>query len=198
MINIRKGTGLSLAQSDKVGLAKAGNAVVAGMLVYLDSSGYVTAVPAETNSATIASTILGFALNTQANTGADPAIYAGDGDVVSSGKIGMILLDGSSVIETDQYSGAITTFAVGTKVYAAATSETVGTITATSSSGRLIGYVYDVRYLPARRAGSQAYINYLPYNYDGTSSLGSGAGTSITVTPTLQTTTAMVAVKLAI
>lgn len=203
MINIKKGTGLSLAQTDTVGLAKAGNGIVAGMLCYIDASGYVTKVVAENDNATIASKVVGFALNTQPNStggvgtdGADPA-NLGDGDVIASGKIGLILLDGGSIIETDQYSGALSTFTAGVKVYAAQGGETAGTISATSTAtGKLIGICQGTRYLPARRAGSQAYIDYLPYNYDGTSANNSGAGTTITNSQTLQKTAGMVAVKL--
>ena len=93
MINIKKGTAHSLQQSDKIGNAKSGEAVVAGMLVRIDSNGDVV----KGVSAQGVADTLGFAINNQT-----------DGDVLESGKIGFILLDGNSVIETDQASSAIT------------------------------------------------------------------------------------------
>lgn len=168
------------------------------MLVYLNSSGQIIKVPEGTDLSGTGYLVLGFALNSQANSGSDPAATAGDGDVISSGKIGMINLDGSSVIETDQFYGAASLWTIGKPVYCAASGEGNGFVSVTTTENhRTIGYVVGVRYLPARRAGSQAYINYLPYNYDGTSANAGGAGTSITTTDTLQTTTAMVAIKLA-
>lgn len=131
MINFKKGTGHSLAQSDKVVNAKAGEGVIAGMLVNVNTGEAVKGVTAQG----IADT-LGFAVNNQT-----------DGDVIQSGKIGVVLLDGNSVIETDQTALAInsTNYAIGTRL---AGDTTTGKVKAWASGDRIIGYVEGIRTLP--------------------------------------------------
>ncbi|RTL07839.1 hypothetical protein EKK58_01440 [Candidatus Dependentiae bacterium] len=168
MINIKKGTAHSLQQSDKIGNAKAGEAVVAGMLVRIDSNGDVVK---GVTSQGVADT-LGFAINNQA-----------DGDVLESGKIGFILLDGNSVIETDQASSAITAgnFPVGTRL---AGDLATGQVKAWASGDRIIGYVEGIRTLPVEASLTQ---NYKDRN-----------GNTLTNTSYQPTTKALLGIKLAV
>jgi hypothetical protein len=81
--------------------------------------------------------LLGFAINNGT-----------DGDVVESGKMGMFLLDGASVIETDKAALAITSsnYAIGAPIKAG----TDGTVaTGTPGTDRIIGYVEGIRSLPS-------------------------------------------------
>lgn len=142
MINIKKGTAHTLQQSDKLALAKAAEGVVSGMLVHVDSTtgeaikGVVSQGVAD---------ILGFAINNQA-----------DADVIESGKLGLILLDGNSVIETDQASATINSsnYPVGTRLGG---DLATGTVKAWASGDRVIGYVEGIRSLPVEAQISQAY-----------------------------------------
>ena len=170
MINIKKGTGLSLQQSDRVGTALSGQGVVAGMVVRLDTSGNVVVGP--TNAAA-ADDLLGFALNNQT-----------DSDVIASGKIGYIHLDGSSVIETDQVTGTInsTNFVLGARVSADPSS--LGNVRAWQSGDRVLGYVDGIRTLPGISSVSQNYQNI--------------AGSTLTNTSNQQVFVTVLAIKLAI
>lgn len=134
MINVRKGTAHSLLQSDVVGNAKANEAVVAGMICYLDAAGDIV----KGCSGTAANDLLGFAINNQ-----------DDGDVIESGKIGLYQLDGNSVIETDQAAATInaTNYPVGTALYA--TTGGTGTVTTTNTTSRIIGHVNGIRNIPS-------------------------------------------------
>lgn len=140
MINCKKGTSHSLLQSDKIGNAKTSEAVVAGMLVRLDTSGDIV----RGVSGTDANDLLGFAINNQT-----------DGDVIESGKIGFYQLDGNSVIETDQADAAITAgnYPVGSAVYGVLTSagtSTAGLVSLSKTTQtRIIGHVDGVRSLPS-------------------------------------------------
>lgn len=151
MINFKKGTGHSLAQSDKVGLAKLNEGVVAGMLVELNSSNQTVKVAANpANDATYGNAkLMGFAINNQT-----------DGDVIESGKIGFIQLDGNSVIETDQADAAITAanYPVGTQICAGATAGNVRAWT-TANDGRVIGTVEGIRNLQSVVSTSQNYLD---------------------------------------
>lgn len=82
MINILKGTGQTLQQSDHTVL-KGAHTIVAGMVIN-DAAGTADLGA----SATLLS---GFALNNST-----------DSDVKASGRISILLLDGQSVVETDQ------------------------------------------------------------------------------------------------
>lgn len=135
MINVRKGTAHSLAQSDFVGLAKASEGVEAGMLVQKNSSGQIVKV----TSAAAADALLGFAFTNQ-----------DEGDSIESGKIGAYSLDGNTVIETDQFTGTYTAADVGKPVIYGGTAGIVKAVaTSTLAIGqanygaRVIGIVYD-------------------------------------------------------
>lgn len=131
MINFKKGTGLTLVQNDRVGAAKTGEGVVAGMLVHVDASGDV--IKGVTSQGV--DNELAFAINNQA-----------DGDVVSSGKIGLFIVDNGAIVETDQVTATInyTNFPVGTRV---AGDTTTGKLKAWASGDRVVGYVDSIRTL---------------------------------------------------
>jgi len=131
MINFRSGPALSLHQTNVVGAAVSGQAIEAGMVVRYTDAGTVlkgTADPDAVNE------ILGFAINDQA-----------DGDSIESGKIGVYLLDGASVVETTNFYGDASTYAVGAQVSA----RTDGLIGLKGTSDRVIGQVVGARDLPA-------------------------------------------------
>lgn len=145
MINIKKGTAHSLQQSDKIANAKTGEAVTAGMLVHIDSSGdCIKGVTGSSGTYALAD-LVGFAVNNQT-----------DGDVLESGKIGFYLLDGNSVIETDQAAATITAanYPVGTALTG---SGTAGTVKTWAAGDRIIGYVEGIRSLPVEASISQNY-----------------------------------------
>lgn len=168
MINVKKGSAHSLQQTDKVGLAKASEGVVAGMVCRINASNEV--VKGSTDAAA-ADDLLGFAINNQT-----------DGDVIESGKISLYLLDGSSVIETDQSTAAINTtnYVVGARVAAIAGT---GMVRPWETGDRVIGYVEGVRDLPGNPSVSQAYLDL--------------AGNSKTKTQATQKMIKVVAIKLA-
>ncbi len=132
MINIKKGTGHSLSQSDKIGDAKANEGVVAGMLVRYTSSGEIEKGVTSQG----VDNLLGFAINSQT-----------DGDSIASGKIGMYVLDGNTVVETDQFTGVIADYVVGARIGGDA--ET-GDVKPWASGDRVIGYVEGSRTLPSQ------------------------------------------------
>lgn len=169
MINIKKGTAHTLQQSDKLALAKANEAVVSGMLVHVDST-TGEAVKGVTSQGV--ADVLGFAINNQS-----------DADVLESGKIGIILLDGNSVIETDQTSAAINTsnYPVGTRL---AGDLATGTVKAWASGDRVIGYVEGIRSLPVEAQLTQ---NYKDRN-----------GNTLTNTSYQPSTKALLGIKLAV
>ncbi len=137
MINCRKGNAHSLAQSDVIGFAVASEGVVAGMICRIENISGVRSVKKGNKTATTnMDTLLGFAINNQT-----------DGDVIESKKIGLYVLDGNSVIETDQVTGTIdeTTFPPGTRIRA----ELDGTVGAWTTGDRLIGISEGVRALPS-------------------------------------------------
>jgi hypothetical protein len=127
-INIKNGNGLTLAQSSKVGSVKSGEGVVAGMVVSFNTSDEVL-------SASSATALVGFALNSQT-----------DSDVIGSGKIGVLLLDGASVIETDQTDEDInaTNYPTGTAVYG----DAAGAVTTDNGVAKIVGTVVGIRSLP--------------------------------------------------
>jgi len=131
MINVQKGTAHTLQQTDLVGNAKTSEAVVAGMICSIGADGYVIK-----GGATAA--LFGFAINNQT-----------DGDSIESGKIGLYMLDGDSVIETDQAAAAITTtnYPIGTPIYPQ-TGNTGKVLASDSTINHLVGYVYGVRSVP--------------------------------------------------
>jgi hypothetical protein len=134
MINVRKGTAHSLAQTDFVGDLKASEGVVAGMLVQKEqTTGDITKITTYIN-ATETYGLVGFALTNQS-----------EGDAIESGKIGAYALDGGSVIETDQYTGTVTSADIGKAVVAdGSTAGKVKVVTwADANTSRIVGTVYD-------------------------------------------------------
>jgi len=134
MINFKKGPALSLGQSDKVAKVASNSGIEAGHLVRIDAT---TGLVTKGASATPNDDLLGFAIND-----------ATAGDVLESGKMGMFLLDGGSVIETDKAASTITSsnYPVGAPVKA----NTDGEIAiATPGTDRVIGYVEGIRNLPS-------------------------------------------------
>lgn len=136
MINVRKGPAHSLAQTDFVGITKADEAVVAGMLVRKNSSGEIVKVTTLTTAAE--SGLVGFAITTQS-----------EGDAIASGKIGVYALDGASVIETNQVTttlSGLTAADIGKAVVA--DGSTAGKVKVVAHDGvstsRVIGSVFDV------------------------------------------------------
>jgi len=135
-INFKKGSALSLAQTDKV-VATTGATIVAGQVVRVANvNGVVEALAGASASPAPASDLLGFAIN---NTT--------DGDVIAAGKIGVFLLDGSSVVETDQAAATInlTNYPIGTTL----TADTAGNVKVAGNGDKVIGQVEGVRNLPA-------------------------------------------------
>ena len=138
-INVRKGTHHSLAQSDFTGALKASEGVVAGMLVYKNSSGEIEKV----ESATAADLLVGFAVTNQ-----------DEGDAIESNKIGVYSLDGASVVETDQVTddlSALTGADVGKPVIYSGTAGKVKVVAKSTLAvgqanygARVYGRVYDV------------------------------------------------------
>ena len=132
MINVRKGTGHSLAQTDFTGNAKANEAVVAGMLVAKDTSGDIVKLTTLTTAADAGQ--VGFAITNQ-----------DEGDAIESGRIGVYALDGGTVVETDQFTGTYTASDIGKAVVADGSS--AGKVKAVAhgsvSTSRVLGTVYD-------------------------------------------------------
>ena len=179
MINIKKGNGLTLRQVDKVATAPA--AVVAGQLVKLtstDGAVFTAALEGGSGSSTAAH-LIGFSLSNVT-----------DSDVLASGKIGVLLLDGSSVIETDQTEAAITiaNYAIGAPLYASAS--TAGALSTTSTTTRVIGYVEGIRSIPGTPSGTTLTQSWIDVNSNTIS--GSQAAGS------LQSSTTVLGVKLAV
>jgi hypothetical protein len=130
MINIRKGQGHSLLQTDLVLPVTSGVTVVAGMVVSANSSGTIQLGGSN-------SSLFGFAVNSST-----------DSDVLAAGCIGLLLLDGDTVVETDQVYDAITAgnFPLGAPVYAQ--TGNTGLVTMTGTVTKVLGYVYGIRQLP--------------------------------------------------
>jgi hypothetical protein len=168
MINVKKGTAHSLQQSDLRGKAKAAEAVVAGMLCNINTSGEV--IKGVTSQGV--ADLLGFAINDQTA-----------GDVIESGKIALYALDGNSVIETDQAAADITTsnYPVGTRL---AGDTTTGLVKAWASGDRVVGYVEGIRELPTSASTNQNYLD--------------AAGATVTTTKTIQKKVKLLAIKLAV
>ena len=141
MINFKKGPALSLHQVNYVGKPGADQGIVAGMVVRFDAATSTWKKGAAASPAAIDSQY-GFAINSQ-----------DAGDVIEAGAIGVYALDGMSVIETDQFAGVYTDYAVGTPV-SVGTDGKVKTVTVTSNNpattDRIIGYVEGSRELPGR------------------------------------------------
>jgi hypothetical protein len=132
MINIRKGAGHSLLQTDLAVPNNTAISVVAGMVVRQDRTSGLIALGGATTD------LFGFALNSST-----------DSDVLAAGVIGFQLLDGATVVETDQVYDAITTsnFPVGAPVYPQ--TGNTGLVTMTNTVAKVLGYVYSIRQLPS-------------------------------------------------
>jgi hypothetical protein len=142
MINVKKGTAHTLAQSDRVAPVVASEGVIAGMLVAIDPA----ATPVNgVKKAGVVTTgtdnrLLAFALSNQT-----------DGDVIESGKIGVYHLDGNSVIETDQYNGSPVAADIGKHVTAdivAGSGKVNLTAYPAASTLRVVGRLEGIRTLP--------------------------------------------------
>lgn len=133
MINIKKGPGLSLAQVDKVAKPAAGVTIEAGQVVKLHATDGTVGLPSgETDTG-----LLGFAITDTT-----------DGDAIESGKIGVLLLDGSSVIETDR-TGVTAITSANFNVGANLTCTAAGNVAVATGSQRVIGKVEGIRNLPS-------------------------------------------------
>lgn len=141
MINIRKGQAHSLLQTDRVGSVVASEGVIAGMVVKFDPTANTNAGGIKKVASVSDAGLVGFALNNQ-----------NDGDVYASGKLGYYLLDGDSVIETDQIQAAptvaCTAAAIGAFVIPSTTAGKFNIVNAVTTE-RVLGKVYDVRTLPS-------------------------------------------------
>jgi hypothetical protein len=134
-INFKKGPALTLGQTDKV--AKVTGNIEAGQVVRLVTNGSVVeAHSGASASPAPASDLLGFAINNST-----------DGDVIESGKIGVYLLDGATVLETDKADATInySNYPLGSAI----TANTNGTVSAASNGDKVIGYVEGIRSLPS-------------------------------------------------
>jgi hypothetical protein len=144
MLQIIKGTGHSLAQTDFIGNVKAAEidsnaplGIVAGMLVQKEqTTGDVTKIDTYIN-ATETYGLVGFAITNQV-----------EGDAIASGKIGVLALDGGTVIGTDQYTGTVTSADIGKAVVADGSGTTakgkVKVVTwANADTSRIVGTVYE-------------------------------------------------------
>jgi hypothetical protein len=175
MINAKKGSAHSLQQTDRVGLIKDGEGVVAGMVCRVNTSNEVVK---GSSSAPAANDLLGFAINNQT-----------DGDVIASGRLAMYLLDGSSVIESDQSTVAInaSNYPIGARVYAIDSGDNLGKFAPYDSdhaTRRIVGTVEGIRSLPGRTAAvSQSYKNL--------------AGETITTSVVVPVDTTVLGIKLA-
>lgn len=171
-LNIKKGTAHSLQQSDKIANAKSGEAVVAGMLVHIDSNGDCIKGVSGTSGTYGVGDLVGFAINNQT-----------DGDVIESGKIGYYVIDGNSVVETDQAASAITAgnYPVGTALTGNGAN---GTVKTAAAGDRIIGYVEGIRVLPTEATLSQQYKD--------------RNGNTFTNSSSQQTTKAFLGIKLAV
>jgi hypothetical protein len=167
MISFLKGQAYTLAQTDFRGGVATSGTIFAGSAVRLDptTSNILLGSSTTTPVASSNQDLLGFSLNNDT-----------DGDVLESGKIAAIGLDGNTVIETDQVSGgqsAITAanFPVGSKV----TVNSSGVLVAAGSTDLVVGRVYGVRAFPGVATTA-------------TSSSGSivGGGTSVAIQGPIQ------------
>lgn len=138
MINFKKGPAFSLHQVNYIGNAKKDEGIVAGMVVNVDSNGDVVKADGS-NAAADKEKLYGFAINNQTA-----------GDVLESGKIGVYALDGSSVIETDQTTDAITAgnYPIGALLGAATDSSGTLTKVTNTYAGKIVGQVEGIRSIP--------------------------------------------------
>jgi predicted RecA/RadA family phage recombinase len=146
-LNIKKGIAHSLQQSDKLGNAKAGEAVVAGMLVHIDSNGDIIKGVSGSSGTFAVGDLVGFAIQNQT-----------DGDVIESGKLGYYVIDGNSVLETDQAAATINAanYPVGTALTG---NGVTGAVKTAAAGDRVIGYVEGIRTLPVEASLTQNYQN---------------------------------------
>jgi len=68
-----------------------------------------------------------------------------EGDVIESGKVGIYLLDGGSVVETDKYTGTVTLADIGKPVIQDRLAGADGNVSvgAINTTERIIGWVYE-------------------------------------------------------
>lgn len=134
MINIKKGPGLSLGQVDKVAKpAASAGTIEAGQVVKLHATDGTAVLPSGASD----TGLLGFAITDST-----------DGDAIESGKIGILLLDGTSVIETDR-TGSTAITSTNFNVGANLTCTSAGNVALATASDRVIGKVEGIRSLPS-------------------------------------------------
>jgi hypothetical protein len=219
MINVKKGPAHSLGQSDLRGAITSNTGtVIAGALCYLaNGTTYNSITPAAGSvalaggAAAVSATqgcpgIRGFAINSIT-----------DGDVIESGKLALYLLDGQSIIETDQvdYTGdsgtlTATTYPIGTPLYQSQTAAGKVSKLTSGTPGPVIGYVEGIRYLQLSQpgatnasAGTQSYTSateaaaYNAANASGATNFPVYTATTGTASFKPQTNVAVLAIKLA-
>lgn len=131
MINFKKGNGLTLQQSDIVGKTVDGEAIVSGMVCRVHTDGTIK----KGVSGSPLDNLIGFAVNNQ-----------DDGDVISSGKLGLFLVANNAVVETDQTAATInvSNYPIGKRLSAGADGLLKGAV----DGEYVIGHVTGVRSLP--------------------------------------------------
>ena len=151
MFNVKKGVGLTLAQSDVARplTASTPGYVLAGMLCRVITAGTISLGLTGASTYGVGD-LVGFAINNYT-----------DGDVIESGKLGLFMLDGGSVVETDKVTGTInaTNYPIG----AALSGGTDGNVALASSinsgTNKIIGWVEGIRTLPSTDAITQSWVN---------------------------------------
>src|SRR5574343_547526 len=141
MINIRKGTAHSLQQTDTVAKVVASEGVIAGMVVFVDPTANTNTggVKLTTDHDNNSDKLVGFAINNQF-----------DGDVLASGKLGVYLLDGDSIVESDQWAGSTPTTAdIGKKACVSDTNGKFDVVSGSITDQKVLGTIVDVRTLPS-------------------------------------------------
>lgn len=146
MINFKKGPALSLHQVNYVGKPDLNDenlpatGIVAGMVVRVNTDTTI-GVGSTGTPAVDKATLFGFAINNQ-----------NSGDVIEAGVIGVYALDGSSVIETDQYADDYADYTIGTPVSTNAEGKII--TVAHDYAGKILGWVEGTRDLPGKASSS--------------------------------------------
>lgn len=150
MIIAKKGSAHSLRQSDKVAPVAAGVTVTAGQIVSFTSTGTIT-LGADSDK------LAGFAINNSTDTDAIGAGKTDPATGVVAPLVGVYLLDGNSVIETDQVVETITLANVGAPIYASQLVPGKLTLTAPGTKPLQVGRIEGIRSVPNTVIGSSGY-----------------------------------------